>query len=147
MEDQLGALGQVLNCITLWNTFYMNAALSQLRGQGYPVRDEDVARLSPFARKHINVHGRYSFLLPELPGGRPPTAGLRRRHRRRGLSASNAPDRTHSRLPLDFVPLFLRPRPGAVGGQPGRRHRRRLEWGPEVEAWKATRRPSCIPWS
>jgi Tn3 transposase DDE domain len=72
MEDQLGALGLVLNCITLWNTFYMNAALSQLRGQGYPVRNEDVARLSPFARKHINVHGRYSFLLPELPGGRRP---------------------------------------------------------------------------
>ncbi len=25
MEDQLGALGLVLNCIVLWNTRYMNA--------------------------------------------------------------------------------------------------------------------------
>ncbi|MEV6157833.1 hypothetical protein AB0L53_46600 [Nonomuraea sp. NPDC052129] len=24
MEDQLGALGLVLNCVTLWNTFYMD---------------------------------------------------------------------------------------------------------------------------
>ena len=27
MEEQLGALGLVLNCIVLWNTFYMNAAI------------------------------------------------------------------------------------------------------------------------
>jgi TnpA family transposase len=27
MEEQLGALGLVLNCVTLWNTRYMNAAL------------------------------------------------------------------------------------------------------------------------
>ncbi len=31
--------------------------------------DEDVARLSPFVRHHLNVHGMYSFLLLELPGG------------------------------------------------------------------------------
>jgi TnpA family transposase len=29
-EDQLGALGLVLNVIVLWNTIYMDAALSQL---------------------------------------------------------------------------------------------------------------------
>ena len=46
-EDQLGALGLVLNVIVLWNTIYMDAALSQLRTEGYSVRDEDVARLSP----------------------------------------------------------------------------------------------------
>lgn len=61
MEDQLGALGIVLNCAVLWNTVYIDAALNTLRAQGYPVRDEDVARLSPFMRKHINVHGKYSF--------------------------------------------------------------------------------------
>jgi hypothetical protein len=33
------------------------------------VDDADVARLSPLARRHLNVHGRYSFTLPELPGG------------------------------------------------------------------------------
>jgi TnpA family transposase len=69
MEDQLGALGLVLNCVVLWNTFYVNAALKRLRSQGYPVRDADVARLSPFGHRHLNVHGNYSFLLPDLPGG------------------------------------------------------------------------------
>ena len=70
MEDQLGALGLVLNCITLWNTVYLDAALAKLRADGYPVRDEDVVRLSPYVRKHLNVHGHYSFRLPELAGRR-----------------------------------------------------------------------------
>ena len=29
------------------------------------MRDEDVARLSPFMRNHINVHGKYSFTAVE----------------------------------------------------------------------------------
>jgi len=69
MEDQLGALGLVLNCVVLWNTRYMNAALDQLRAEGHPVLDDDVARLSPFVRHHLNVHGHYSLLLPQLAGG------------------------------------------------------------------------------
>jgi len=72
MEDQLGALGIVLNCLVLWNTRYIDDALALLRAQGYPVRDEDVQRLSPFIRKHINVHGRYSFHRPDLGGARRP---------------------------------------------------------------------------
>jgi TnpA family transposase len=69
MEDQLGALGLVLNCVVLWATKYQDAAVRQLRAAGYPAHDEDVARLSPFVCRHLNVHGRYSFLLPELGGG------------------------------------------------------------------------------
>ncbi|MEU7898602.1 Tn3 family transposase [Nonomuraea sp. NPDC049152] len=67
-EDQLGALGLVLNCVTLWNTVYLDRALDVLRAQDYPVLDEDVARLSAYVRKHINVHGHYSFQLPDLGG-------------------------------------------------------------------------------
>ena len=70
MEDQLGALGLVLNCITLWNTVYLDAALARLRDEGYPVRDEDVVRLSAYMRRHLNVHGHYSFQLPDLVGAR-----------------------------------------------------------------------------
>ncbi|MEV8248692.1 Tn3 family transposase [Streptomyces rochei] len=69
MEDQIGALGYVLNSLVLFNTRYMDAAVNQLRADGFDVRDEDVARLSPFVRHHINMHGRYSFQLPDLPGG------------------------------------------------------------------------------
>jgi hypothetical protein len=42
---------------------------------GFPVHDEDVTRLSPFVRHHINMLGRYSFELPELPGGLRPLRG------------------------------------------------------------------------
>ncbi len=61
MEEQMGALGLVLNCITLWNTVYLDAIIKQLRADGYPVDDQDVARLSPYVRSHINVHGHYAF--------------------------------------------------------------------------------------
>jgi TnpA family transposase len=64
-EDQLGALGLVLNIIVLWNTIYVDAALTQLRQEGYQVRDEDVARILPFGYEHINLLGRYSFAVPE----------------------------------------------------------------------------------
>ncbi len=51
--------------IVLWNTLYMNAALTQLREEDYPVRDEDVRRLSPLLHEHINMLGRYSFLMSD----------------------------------------------------------------------------------
>ncbi len=60
-EDQLGALGLVLNMVVLWNTRYLDAALNHLRATGYEVDDEAVARLSPLVRRHINVLGRYRF--------------------------------------------------------------------------------------
>lgn len=64
-EDQLGALGLVLNTVVLWNTIYMEAALNHMRKQGIEVRDEDIARLSPLPHGHLNVLGHYSFNLEE----------------------------------------------------------------------------------
>ncbi|QKW36176.1 Tn3 family transposase [Actinomadura sp. NAK00032] len=69
LENQLGALGLVLNCATLWTTVYLDAAVRQLKAQGYPVRDEDMARLSPFVHSHLGVHGTYTFALPDLAPG------------------------------------------------------------------------------
>jgi hypothetical protein len=64
-EDQLGALGLVVNIIVLWNTLYIDAALEQLQAAGYPVQSEDVARLSPLVFEHINLLGRYAFAVPD----------------------------------------------------------------------------------
>jgi TnpA family transposase len=64
-EDQLGALGLVLNMIVLWNTIYMEAALDRLWQQGHQVNTKDVAKLSPLLHEHINMLGRYSFSVPE----------------------------------------------------------------------------------
>jgi Tn3 transposase DDE domain len=55
-EDALGALGLVCNTVVLWNTRYIDAAVAQLRADGHPVRDEDVARLSPLGHAHINIY-------------------------------------------------------------------------------------------
>jgi hypothetical protein len=62
MEDQLGALGLVVNVMVLWTT---DRALSQLQGLGATIDDEDVARLSPLGTNHINVLERYHFALPD----------------------------------------------------------------------------------
>ena len=58
-------LGLVVNIIVLWNTLYMTAAVERLKQHGYPVLEEDLARLSPLIYEHINMLGRYSFAVPE----------------------------------------------------------------------------------
>ena len=61
-EDQIGALGLMLNVIVLWNTLYIQQALEYLRSNGHEVKDEDVARVSPLIFEHINFLGRYFFV-------------------------------------------------------------------------------------
>ena len=77
-EDQLGALGLVLNAVVLWNTRYTDAAVTALRKAGQEIPEVDVARLSPLADQHINMLGRYAFTAPAPDGLRPlqdPAAG------------------------------------------------------------------------
>ncbi|OPC77682.1 Tn3 family transposase [Embleya scabrispora] len=95
-ENQLAALGLVLNAVVLWNTRYLDAAVARLReggheirdedvaelhrqgaetaerdvaGLGHEVREEDVARLSPLKHKHLNVLGKYAFAASQPVGG------------------------------------------------------------------------------
>lgn len=46
-EDELNALGLVLNMVVLWNSRSMNAALNYLRKTGFDVQENDLERLSP----------------------------------------------------------------------------------------------------
>jgi hypothetical protein len=62
-EDQLSALGLVVNALVLWNTYYMDAALTSI-GLEQSVNQEDIARLSPLGHSHVNMLGRYQFSLP-----------------------------------------------------------------------------------
>jgi Tn3 transposase DDE domain len=55
--------------VVLWTTVYLDAAVRRLKAQGCPVREEDMARLSPFVSTPLGVHGTYSFLLPDLAPG------------------------------------------------------------------------------
>ncbi|HEX6343046.1 hypothetical protein [Umezawaea sp.] len=43
-------------------------ALAGLRGQGCPVLDADVARLPPYVRPRVRVHGHHTVTLPDLSG-------------------------------------------------------------------------------
>lgn len=65
LEDQLGALGLVTNAVVLWNTLYMQEALSWMRSYGEETGVEDIARLSPRIHGHISMLGHYTFTLTE----------------------------------------------------------------------------------
>ncbi len=65
-EDQLSALGLVVNVIVLWNTQYMEIALNYLKSNEVMVREADVQRLAPLVNEHINFLGRYNFSLPDV---------------------------------------------------------------------------------
>ncbi|GHF60202.1 hypothetical protein HNQ07_004264 [Deinococcus metalli] len=69
VEDQLGALGLVMNALVLWNTRYLQHALTHLTQTQGPVAPADIARLSPLLHEHVNLLGRYDFSLPEAVAG------------------------------------------------------------------------------
>ena len=64
-EDQLGALGLVVNMIVLWNTIYMEAASTSCARRDTRFGRRMWPRLSPLVHEHINMLGRYSFAMPE----------------------------------------------------------------------------------
>ena len=63
--NQAACLNLVTNAVVVWNTVYMNEVIAQLRAEGYPVDDVDVAHLSPARYEHINPYGKYPFNLDE----------------------------------------------------------------------------------
>jgi TnpA family transposase len=65
IEDQLGALGLVVNALVLWNTRYLQQALEEYQAAEASPEAGDVARLSPLLHEHVNMLGRYDFTIPE----------------------------------------------------------------------------------
>ena len=77
---------------------YLDAAVRKLKARGYPVREEDMARLSPFVSSQLGVHGSYSFILPDLAPGairelRDPDAGDKKSSQHRKRSAGVPDDK------------------------------------------------------
>ncbi|MGB3632893.1 MAG: Tn3 family transposase [Rubrobacteraceae bacterium] len=64
-EDQLGALGMVVNAVCLFNSLYLDEAVRRLRTDGEEAIEADLARVSPLMREHVRVLGRYHFTLDE----------------------------------------------------------------------------------
>ena len=64
-EEQIGALGLVVNCIVLYNTIYTQRALDQLTAAGHEIQREHIRRLSPLGHEHITLTRRYHITLTE----------------------------------------------------------------------------------
>ncbi|MFD5264872.1 Tn3 family transposase [Streptomyces sp. NPDC058335] len=78
LEDRLGALGLVLNCVALFNTIYIQKILDKLRAQGQVIFENEIRQLSPLIHRHINMRGRFHFELTTesmfvIPGPGPVT--------------------------------------------------------------------------
>lgn len=70
MEDQLGALGLILDTITLWNIRLPRPRARRATRDRVPRARRRRARVSPYMRRHINFHGHYSFAPADLGGAR-----------------------------------------------------------------------------
>lgn len=71
-EEQLGALGLLLNIVVYWNTYYLDRALDDFLHVQTDIDHADLARITPLAYDHIRILGRYSFALnPQVQQGQP----------------------------------------------------------------------------
>ena len=61
LANQASCLNLATNAVILWNTVYMAEVVEQLRREGYPVLDSDLARVWPTRYEHLNVYGRFHF--------------------------------------------------------------------------------------
>ena len=65
LANQASCLNLVTNAVILWNTVYMAEAAAQLRREGYPIHDSDLAPVWPTRYGHLNVYGRFHFNVEE----------------------------------------------------------------------------------
>jgi hypothetical protein len=63
--NQASGLNLVTNAVIVWNTVYMAEAVAQLKREGYPVTESDLAHIWPTRYEHLKVYGRYHFNIEE----------------------------------------------------------------------------------
>jgi TnpA family transposase len=66
LTHQALCLNLVTNAVICWNTVYIAAVVEQLRREGYPVQEQDLAHVWPTRYAHINVYGKYHFNVEEV---------------------------------------------------------------------------------
>jgi TnpA family transposase len=66
LAHQALCLNVVTNAVVVWNTVYMAAVVEQLKREGYPVQDGDLAHIWPTRYAHINIYGKYHFNVDEV---------------------------------------------------------------------------------
>ena len=65
LTHQALCLNLVTNAVIVWNTVYMAAVIEQLKQEGYPVHDSDLAHVWPTRYAHLNVYGKYPLNVEE----------------------------------------------------------------------------------
>jgi TnpA family transposase len=65
LVNQASCLHLVTNAVILWNTVYIAEAIAQLKREGYPVNESDLAHIWPTRYAHLNVYGRSHFNMEE----------------------------------------------------------------------------------
>ena len=80
LAHQACCLNLVTNAVMVWKTVYMAAAVEQLKREGYPVIETDLAHIWPTRYAHINMYRKYQFNVDEARG-------------RKGLQPLRRPDR------------------------------------------------------
>jgi hypothetical protein len=65
LVKQARCLNLVTYAVIVWNTVYMAEAVAQLKREGSPVHESDLAHIWPTRYAHINVDGRYHFTIEE----------------------------------------------------------------------------------
>ena len=67
--NKVSCLSLLSNAALVWNTVRMERIVEQLRAAGHRVPDEDLAKISPLAFRHILPNGTYRFHRPKRGDG------------------------------------------------------------------------------
>ena len=74
--NKAGCLSLLSNAVLVWNTVQIGRLAQQLRVTGHPVRDEDLARVSPLLHAHVTPNGSY-FQTPRQTATAAPATMMR----------------------------------------------------------------------
>ena len=66
LTHQALSLNLVTNAVIVWHTVSMTAVVEQLKQEGVPVQDSDLAHVWPTRYAHINIDGTYHFNIAEV---------------------------------------------------------------------------------
>jgi hypothetical protein len=59
--NKASCLSLISNAVLVWNTLQIQKIVEELRAGGQPVKDEDLARVSPLLRAHVIPNGSYDL--------------------------------------------------------------------------------------
>jgi hypothetical protein len=57
IRNQASCLSLFSNAVLVWNTIQIQKIVEELRASGHPLKDEDLARVSPLLRAHVIPNG------------------------------------------------------------------------------------------